>query len=173
MLRPRAWPALPVLRRARIFNSPNGARIMNQQIQFQLERWTGREYVPHGAPHITTNPHTASNYAETARMLGLPSWRMVRTGKPRPAKARRWSPRCETASQYTRESVQDAYLAWAKSAGLRTVHVYTGHSRRVQGEGAIPLGEWAERLGFANVWEVDPDEILGPVYPDLELAEAA
>lgn len=159
------------------------------QIQFQLERWTGREYVPHGAPHVTTNPHTASSYAETARMLGLPSWRMVRTDKARPAKVRNrrknWGYNREPCSLGKVEQVR-AYLQWARDKGLSAVTFYSDaawtyavHPNQkppVIGSGSgwhpksVPLDY--ESLPFKARF-VDPDEILGPVYPDLELAEAA
>ena len=104
-----------------------------QQIQFQLERWTGREYVPHGAPHVTTNPHTAANLAETARMLGLPSWRMIRVEKRRPAKVpkRRKNPLLPRGhcSMDAADQIR-AYLQWAQSAGLERVTVYSGSYMR-------------------------------------------
>ena len=122
-------------------------------------------------------------------MLGLPSWRMVRTDKARPAKVpkRRKNPtqRREPCSLGKVEQVR-AYLQWARDKGLPAVTFYSdaAWTYAVHPNAKPPrIGEtsgWhpkSEPLDYASlpfaVRFIDPADFLGPVYPDLELAEAA
>ena len=134
---------------------------MDKQTTFQLERWTGREYVPHGAPHVTDNPHTASNVAETARMLGLPAWRLVRVDKDRPRKlGRPWKPTPGRASGRSIARVQSEYLDWAVARGLECITVYSDPR-------AADLMMRAHAAGMSSR-SVDAAEFIGPA-PAAEL----
>ena len=137
---------------------------MNEQFQFQLERWTGREYVPHGQPQCMTLAKAYDGHlGETARMLGLPAWRVVRCDKGRPrGKPGQWRPTPSRA--YSREiaEVQDDYLAWAQARGLERVAIY-----QRKGASALMMRALSLDLGF---YTVDPAEFLGPA-PSAETIE--
>jgi hypothetical protein len=128
---------------------------------YTLELFNGREYEP--TPHHMVNPDTLADIGrDLIRPADFPGFRVVKAGHKYPKRIRRWTPSKASGYARTVEGQQDTYFAWAKAAGLRTVHVYAGQSRLVAGEGRVTLGEWAERLGFAGAWEVDPADFIGP-----------
>ena len=119
---------------------------MNEQGElFELQRWTGREYVPHGCA-LAYDP---GELAGTARLLGLPAWRVVKRNNKRPARVRRWRPPISRSTGRTIMDVQKEYLAWARARGLDSVAWYGGRQ-------VIPALD-----GF-RLRHVDPAEHLGP-----------
>jgi hypothetical protein len=144
---------------------------MNEQFTFQLERWTGREYVPHGAPHVTDNPHTAGNVAETARLLGLPAWRLVRVDKARPAKVTRWRPSVSRAYSRDADAVRAAYFQWAAAAGLESVTVYRGDVPRLERLAETEAAREASRV--YDVFRVDKRRTPREIADAVESARAA
>lgn len=127
---------------------------MDEQVTFQLERWTGREYMPHGAPLTTDNPHKAGELADTARMLGLPRWRVCRADKARPARPSRWRPSPSRTPSRSIEKVQRQYLEWAAAHGVTCVAVYADKR-------AADVQMRAHALNISS-YRVDPAEFLGP-----------
>jgi len=129
--------------------------------QFQLERWTGSEYVPHGKPQ-TPAPGAARRIGDTARTLGLPAWRVVRVDKDRPrSRPRAWRPTPSHATGRSAADVRGEYLAWAAARGLECVTVYY--------EERPVFAQQVAARGF-TVREVDPADFLGPA-PDPETIE--
>jgi len=137
---------------------------VNEQFQFQLERWTGRKYVPHGQPQCMTLAKAYDGQlGETARKLGLPAWRVVRCDKDRPrGKPRAWRPAPSRDYSRSVETIRAEYLAWAAAAGLERVAVY---ARRDE----IDVRMQAHGLNLSP-YTVDPADFLGPA-PAAETIE--
>lgn len=137
---------------------------MNEQFQFQLERWTGRKYVPHGQPQCMTLAKAYDGQlGETARKLGLPAWRVVRCDKDRPrGNPRAWRPTPSRACSRSVEEIRAEYLAWAAAAGLERVAVYARRD-------AANVMMQAHGLNLSS-YTVDPADFLGPA-PAAETIE--
>ena len=121
--------------------------------QYRLERWTGREYVPHGL-----NLRPPDELADCARMLGLPAWRVVRADKDRPARAPRWRP-SKPGSGRSIERVRADYFEWAEARGLESVTVYRDDRRPWS---LSSFRKWIGGGASRRVVEVDPAEFIGP-----------
>ena len=127
-------------------------RVSRDKRLFQLELWTGREYVPVLGGTFPDVQAASARWRPASRRITL-------MDKDRPRKPKYTRTRRQKGSDRTRESVIDAYMTWAQRAGLRQVAVYCYAGV------VLPDGMTARY--------VDPADFLGPAPEAEEVDDAA